>query len=312
MNKKHDALFRWLFSKTERTRALLELAAKHNAELRLFLESINLDTLERIPDSYSEVDDTGEADLAFRVNVSTGAPVIVGILLEHKSGRDNDVLNQISRYVHSVMKNLDEKRVFDGLPTMAIIFYNGRENWNPLKYVEEGYPEYWHGRVLPYSCTFVNMASIPDEACFACEDVYTAMGVIAMKYAYDGEKIAKILPNFKDSLKKLTPAEVTCLLEKLKLYLREYLGEDFLKEFGMAFVSIGQKYGFVSIGDAQRKEIADAREEERSKANAEKKELLDKADAEKREIAKGLRDDGVPMDIIVRRTGFTESEVRSF
>ena len=90
-------------------------------------------------------------------------------------------------------------------------------------------------------------------------------------------------------------------MEKLKLYLREYLGEDFLKEFDMAFVSIGQKYGFVSIGDAQRKEIADAREEERSKA-----------EVEKREIAKGLRDDGVPMDIIVRRTGFTESEIRSF
>lgn len=79
------------------------------------------------------------------------------------------------------------------------------------------------------------------------------------------------------------------------------MGEDFLKEFGMAFVSIGQKYGFVSAGDVLRKEIADAREEERTKA-----------DAEKREIAKGLRDDGVPMDIIVRRTGFTESEVRSF
>ena len=80
----------------------------------------------------------------------------------------------------------------------------------------------------------------------------------------------------------------------------------------MAFVSIGQKYGFVSIGDVRRKMIADAREEERAKADAEKKELLDKAEAEKREIAKGLRDDGVPIDIIVRRTGFTESEIRSF
>ena len=69
----------------------------------------------------------------------------------------------------------------------------------------------------------------------------------------------------------------------------------------MAFVSIGQKYGFVSIGDVRRKMIAEAREEERTKA-----------DAEKREIAKGLRDDGVPIDIIVRRTGFTESEIRSF
>ena len=305
MNKKHDAFFRWLFSKTERTRILLELAARHDAELRLFLETVNLDSLERIPDSYSEVEDTGEADLAFRVNVSTGAPVLVGILLEHKSGRDGDVLNQISRYVRSVMKNLDEKRVYDGLPTMAVIFYNGRENWNPLTYVENGYPEYWHGAVLPFKCTFVNLANIPDEECLDCGDVHTGMGVIAMKYAYDGRKVMEILPKFREPLKRLPPAEAPCLLEKLKLYLEEYINDDILKEFDMAFVSIGQKYGFVSAGDVRRKMVADARAEARDEERA-------KAEAEKREIAKGLRDDGVPMEIIVRRTGFTESEIRSF
>lgn len=305
MNKKHDAFFRWLFSRTERTRILLELAARHDAELRLFLETVNLDTLERIPDSYSEVEDTGEADLAFRVNVSTGAPVLVGILLEHKSGRDGDVLNQISRYVRSVMKNLDEKRVYDGLPTMAVIFYNGRENWNPLRYVEEGYPEYWRGSVLPFRCTFVNMANIPDEACFACEDVYTAMGIVSMKYAFDKEKLLDVMPKFVKSLSKMAPEEVSCLLEKINVYLYEYIGKDIFKELDMAFVSIGQKYGFESAGDYFRKQIVDAREETREEERA-------KADAEKREIAKGLRDDGVPMEIIVRRTGFTESEIRSF
>lgn len=59
-----------------------------------------------------------------------------------------------------------------------------------------------------------------------------------------------------------------CLIEKLKVYLKEYLGKDFLKELDMAFVSIGQKYGFVSIGDATRKKIADARTNERQKAEA--------------------------------------------
>ena len=33
----------------------------------------------------------------------------------------------------------------------------------------------------------------------------------------------------------------------------------------MAFVSIGQKYGFVSAGDVYRQRIADARAEERKK-----------------------------------------------
>jgi len=48
------------------------------------------------------------------------------------------------------MKSFDENRVYNGLPTMAVIFYNGRENWNSLKNIEKGYPEYWHGRILPY------------------------------------------------------------------------------------------------------------------------------------------------------------------
>ena len=69
-------------------RYLLELAGKVNADIGEFLTAINLDTLVRIPDSYSEVYETGDADLAFRVNVATGAPVFVGILVEHKSGRD--------------------------------------------------------------------------------------------------------------------------------------------------------------------------------------------------------------------------------
>lgn len=268
--RNHDPFFRWLFAKTKRTKTLLELAARHNSELKKFLESVNLDTLERIPDSYSEVEDTGEADLAFRVNVSTGEPVLVGILLEHKSGHDGNVFNQISRYVHSVMKSIDKNRVYKGLPTMAVIFYNGRENWNPLKNLEKGYPDYWHGRILPYACTFINLADIPDEDCLACDDVATGMGIAAMKYAFNGAKILEILPKFKPKLDSLEKSEASCLIEKLKVYLREYLEEDFLKELDMAFVSIGQKYGFVSIGDAIRKKVADARKKAEAKADEEK------------------------------------------
>lgn len=36
-----------------------------------------------------------------------------------------------------------------------------------------------------------------------------------------------------------------------------------------------------------------------------------KADKEKREMAKGLREDGVPMDVIIRRTGFSKEEIES-
>ena len=262
MNKmKHDPFFRWLFAITARLRFLLELAGKVNRDVSEFLAAVNLDTLVRIPDTYSEVDETGEADLAFRVSVSSGAPVLVGVLLEHKSRRDPDVLNQIARYVNSVMKMHDKNRGFDGLPTMAIIFYNGRENWDPLKLLDKGYPEFFHGSALPFRCAFVNMADIPDSDCLACEDVATGMGIVAMKYAFDGTKLLEVLPKFKDSLKKLPSNEAVCLLQKISVYLGEYINNDIQKELDMAFVSIGQKCGFVSAGDAHRKEIADTKAE---------------------------------------------------
>ncbi|MBR5412732.1 MAG: Rpn family recombination-promoting nuclease/putative transposase [Fibrobacter sp.] len=262
MNKmKHDPFFRWLFAVTARLRFLLELAGKVNRDVSEFLAAVNLDTLVRIPDTYSEVDETGEADLAFRVSVSSGAPVLVGVLLEHKSRRDPDVLNQIARYVNSVMKMHDKNRGFDGLPTMAIIFYNGRENWDPLKLLDKGYPEFFHGSALPFRCAFVNMADIPDSDCLACEDVATGMGIVAMKYAFYGSNLLEVLPKFKDSLKKLPSNEAVCLLQKISVYLKEYINEDVLKELDMAFVSIGQKCGFVNAGDIHRKEIADTKAE---------------------------------------------------
>ena len=265
--KPHDAFSRWLFADVKHLRYLLELAGKINIDVGEFLAAVNLDTLVRIPDSYSEVYETGDADLAFRVNVATGAPVFVGILVEHKSGRDADLFNQLARYMRSVMKRFDEGRQFDGLPTMAMIFYNGRENWNPLEILEKGYPEYFHGMVLPFRCAFL-----------------------------------EVFEQFKPKLQKLPSNELSCLLEKISLYLIEYLGNGVLQELNMAFKSIGQKYGFVSAGDVFRQKIADAEakaDEERRKAEAEhqkadeERQKAEIAEAEKLSTAKKLVRDGV-------------------
>ena len=276
--KPHDAFFRWLFADVNHLRYLLELAGKINIDVGEFLAAVNLDTLVRIPDSYSEVYETGDADLAFRVNVSTGAPVFVGILVEHKSGRDADLFNQLARYMRSVMKRFDESRLFDGLPTMAMIFYNGRDNWNPLELLEKDYPAYFHGMVLPFRCAFVNMSDIPDSDCLACEDATTGLGIAAMAHAYDKDAFLEVFRQFKPRLRKMPSNELSCLLEKISLYLLEYLGKEVMKELNMAFKSIGQKYGFVSAGDVYRQEIADAQA---------------KAEAEKLNTAKKLVRDGV-------------------
>ena len=317
--RKHDAFFRWLFADTTHVRYLLELAAKVNHDIDMFLTQVNLDTLMRIPDSYSEVDDTGEADLAFRVNVSTGAPILVGILLEHKSGRDPTIFDQISKYIHSVMKIQDKNRIFSGIPTMAIIFYNGRDNWNPLRILEKSYPDYFRGKVLPFQCTFVNMANIPDSDCLACEDIATGMGIIALKHAFNKDKLLELLPQFCKFLDKMPRNEASCLLEKTSIYLMEYLGKDFLKELNMAFVSIGQKYGFVSIGDYFRQQMAEERQqmaEERQQMTEERQQLEEKLDQERQKAeeeklrtARALYEDGVPIETLVKRFNLTEEQI---
>ena len=255
--KPHDALFRWLFANTNHLRYLLKLSAKVNVDVEKFLTAVNLDTLVRIPDSFSEVYDTGEADLAFRVNVASGAPVFVGILVEHKSGRDADVFNQLARYVRSVMKRFDEGRLFDGLPTMAMIFYNGRENWNPLKILEKSYPEYFRSMVLPFRCAFVNMSDIPDSDCLACEDTVTGLGIAAMTHAYDKKGFLEVFEQFKPKLRKMPSNELSCLLEKISLYLVEYIGDDILKELYDEYakspvqkmITEGQSRGEIIEGD---------------------------------------------------------------
>lgn len=269
IKRKHDPFFRWLFADTNHAKTLLELSGKVNAKVDRFLSTVNLDTLVRIPDSYSNVGDTGEGDLAFRVSVMSGAPVLVGIVLEHKSGNDPDTLNQVAKYVSALMKMHGEQRGYDLIPTMAIIFYNGRTNWDPFKKLVEGYPEDYQPSMLPFMHAFVNMADIPDSDCLACEDIATGMGIIAMKYAYNKDKLLEILPQFNEKLRKLPRDEASCLWQKINIYLAEYLGKDIFKELDMAFVSIGQKYGFESAGDYFRKQIAEA--EEKGEAKGETK-----------------------------------------
>ena len=287
--RKHDPFFRWLFAEPYHTKTLLELAGKVNRDVADFLATVNLDTLVRIPDSFSEVEDTGEGDLAFRVSVVT--------------------FNQIARYARSVMKIHGGNPMFDGLPTMAIIFYNGRENWNPLKKLEEGYPEYYRGKALPFNCSFVNMHDIPDSDCLACEDTAAGMGIVAMKHAFNKERLLALLPQFNPALCRMPQHEATCLLHKISIYLYEYIGKNIFKELDMAFVSIGQKYGFESAGDYFRKQIADARREAQEQIAAERQKADKARETERREMVAAMLAEGDSVEKVVRISKLPESEV---
>ena len=118
--------------------------------------------------------------------------------------------------------------------------------------------------------------------------------------------------------------------------LIEYLGKDFLKELNMAFVSIGQKYGFVSIGDYFRQQLAEERQqlaeerlqmaEERQQITEERQQIteerqrfeeklakerdkLNKVEEEKINTARGLYKDKVPIEILIKRFNLTKEQI---
>ena len=132
--------------------------------------------------------------------------------------------------------------------------------------------------VLPFRCAFVNMSDIPDSDCLACEDVTTGLGIAAMVHAYDKDGFLDVFRQFAPKLQKLPRNELSCLLNKISLYLNEYLGNDVLKELNMAFKSVGQKYGFVSAGDVFRQRIAEA---DQKAENAEAEIVQNRSDTQK-------------------------------
>ena len=69
MNKRHlhDPYVRSVFKDPVKTAELLRLAARKNTNLAQFLETVNLDTLQEVSESFSDTISHGSGDLAFTV-----------------------------------------------------------------------------------------------------------------------------------------------------------------------------------------------------------------------------------------------------
>ena len=157
------------------------------------------------------------------------------------------------------------------------------------------------------------MKMISDEDCIGCDDVVTAMGVTAMKYAFNRKKLLAILPKFQKALTQIPYDEAKNLLEKISVYLKEYLGESILKELDMAFVSIGQKYGFVSAGDVFRQRLAAGKAEALAEGISKglSKGRKEGRAKEKISLAKGFLKEGIPIKTIAKVTGLTIDEIKA-
>ena len=124
-------------------------------------------------------------------------------------------------------------------------------------------------------------------------------------YARKGSHFRERLPKFKENFGKIGRERYSCLLYKINVYLAEYLSKVFKKEFEMAFVSIGQKYGFESIADSYRKEVADAQAETQKV-----RDELNKAEAEKLETArKMVADKTLSLEKAMEYFGLTKDQI---
>ncbi|MBR4006420.1 Rpn family recombination-promoting nuclease/putative transposase [Fibrobacter sp.] len=250
VRRKHDPFFRYIYAIPENARTLLRLAQYRNPEIRRMLASVDMQTLEPIPGNYSNVKEWGEADLAFKASLKHGPEIFVGILLEHKSYRRKDVLSQIYRYVFEIMVNKGSSD-FGWYPTKAIIIYNGQKDWDPMAEFRAKYRGEFNGHELPFECVLVNLADIPDSKCFAERNVEAAVGALVMKYAFDGEKLKGVVKQIVRMLSKMESDARATLVEKIELYLHEYIDEDVVEELRMR-MSIGQALGIVTAGDRRR------------------------------------------------------------
>ncbi len=174
-SRDHDGFFRYVYSVPKNAKALLNICSKNNSDLDRILAGVNLDTLVRLPDTYSEVGERGEADIAFKAHLSGGGEINVGILLEHKSKQEKSVLNQVGRYALRVIMD-HEDEVFSWIPTKAIIIYNGPTGWDPLAEFRKKARAKFQGNELPFECVLVNLALADDIACVESDSPAAAVG----------------------------------------------------------------------------------------------------------------------------------------
>lgn len=184
----HDRYFRFAFAEPKRMAELLTLFSRHNPTLKAFLDTIDLGSLRGARENHSTAKHSGSADLVFEANIKDGgvAGLYVGIIAEHKSKKDSEVMTQISEYYHHLF--LERKK---DVPVMAFIVYNGEEGWDPLSEKRfPGYPEFYNDIGYPFKVEYLDVGNAINDVDLKGVSPITLVALTAMKYIWDVEKFS--------------------------------------------------------------------------------------------------------------------------
>jgi len=261
--KDHDGIFKTAFKEPKRAASLLKLAAKKNKRLARFLQVVDLKTMRAERTETNRHGLKGSADLAFSLKIKNSknkAKLVVGLVLEHKSYPDSEVVSQLEHYFYELFRLSRPD-----CPMVAVIVYNGEIKWNPLKTkLYAKYPEYFHDIGYPFKIEMINVGKEVDDIDFSKLNPYVALTLVAMKYVFNAEKykplMDKAMAYFLDPKNKIDDS----FIEEVLLYL----GEETSSEYREAIMDRPEimaerkRNGFVSVADvirAEGEEIGEAR-----------------------------------------------------
>ena len=327
----HDSYFRSVFKAPERAAELLRLAARHNESLAEFLKTVDLSTLTEISESFSDTESFGYADLAFTVKIADSernrdseqfgkersADLLVGILEEHKSSKDPNIIAQLVKYWYHIMAKNQRN-----IPTVAIVFYNGKEHWaleNTTMF--PNYPKYYQNIGLPFKLELVDIGNA-----FTTEEIdklspKIALALVAMKYVFHSEAMHAHLQTAIRTLKELPRTEAESFITETFIYLKALIPSEEKEELKMDFIKTSEAYGYETIADAEEKALAAKYEEGRDEGIGIGVEKgigigMERGREEGdiiacRRIAKRLKDGGASLDLIANVSGLSEEEIQS-
>ena len=274
----HDSFFRSAFGDPARLSRLLAAGAKKNPRFAEFLAAVDFRTMRAVPEGVAGEFGAGYGDLAFEARLRDGprADLLVGFLVEHKSYRDDEVLRQLVRYWYGLMFRRGR-----GVPTVAVIVYNGKGGWRPGPDVEmyPEYPEYLRRVGLPFRCEFIDIGSDLCEEEIRAMDVVSMHTLLVMRYVFDAAKLRAYLPEALKLLLSLGREERATLWNRTCVYLGELL-EPGQKEVYMDYQTHREVFGTPCIAEVMEMEVEEriakacekAREEAGDKAREEGRE----------------------------------------
>ncbi len=203
------------------------------------------------------------------------------MVLEHKSYKDASVLQQLMHYYFEVIL-----QKAGNIPTVAIVVYNGNDQWNPLEdsnynrpYPE--YPDYFNRVGYPFVCEFIDVGTEIEAADFMTADPQLVLALVAMRYAFQPSERSRFLEALR-AFKELGRQGALDFIKEVYVYLRNVIPTEDKEKFMDTEEAYANK-GYISIYEA---DVEKGREEGRAEGREERKKLAAELAAQAEEIRK--------------------------